>query len=100
MVAMFSAFMLRIVASIYTDAGLPNGDTGRLVTNVKNLVFVAAAVLALYFLITAGMQYVTSSGNAEKTKKATQTIIFACLGLFLILMSYTIITWVFKIGTA
>ncbi|HRV76328.1 MAG: hypothetical protein H6799_00810 [Candidatus Nomurabacteria bacterium] len=96
---MFATLLFKL-SNIYEDAGLPNANTSNLVTNVKNLVFVAAAVVALYFLVIAGMNYVTSSGNAEKAKKATQTIIFASLGLFLILMSYTIITWVFKIGTA
>lgn len=92
-------FVIRL-ASIYEDSGLPKTKASGLVSNVKNLVFVAATVLALYFLIMAGLQYVTSSGNADKSKKATQTIVFACVGLFIILMSYTIITWVFKIGTA
>lgn len=87
-------------ASVYSDAGLPNANTDNLVSNVKNLVFVVATVLALYFLVMAGFKYVTSSGSSDKTKEATQTIIFASLGLFIILMSYTIITWVFKIGTA
>lgn len=88
------------IASIYEDVGLPSGDTSNLVENVKNLVFIVAAVVALFFLVTAGLSYVTSGGSADKTKKASQTIVFACVGLFIILMSYTIITWVFKIGTS
>lgn len=88
------------MASIYEDVGLPSGDTSNLVENVKNLVFIVAAVVALFFLVTAGLSYVTSGGSADKTKKAGQTIVFACVGLFIILMSYTIITWVFKIGTS
>ena len=67
--------------------------------NLKNLSFVIAAILALYFLVTAGYQYVTSGGNAEKTKKAGQTILYASIGLILVILSYTLITWVFKIGT-
>ena len=93
-------YLIFKLSTIYEDVGLPKSDGSKLVGNVKNLVFVAATVLALYFLITAGMSYVTSGGSADKTKKAGQTIVFACVGLFLILMSYTIITWVFKIGTS
>lgn len=87
------------LANVYVDTGLPDTDGDQFATNLKNLMFAVAGVLALYFLVTAGFKYVTSGGNAEQTKKATQTIIFACLGLFLILMSYAIITWVFKVGT-
>lgn len=95
---MFGYFLLKL-STIYDEVGLPKSDSSKLVANIKNLVFVGAAVVALFFLVTAGFSYVTSGGSAEKTKKAGQTIVFACLGLFLILMSYTIITWVFKIGS-
>lgn len=92
--------MLNLIwlATIYEDSGLPGGASTNLVGNIKNLVFAVAAITALYFLVTAGFKYVTSGGNAESTKKAGQTIVFACVGLFLILTSYTIMTWVFSIG--
>lgn len=89
-----------ILSSIYSDAGLPTTGSGDVMKNLKNLSFVIAAILALYFLVTAGYQYVTSGGNAEKTKKAGQTIIFACVGLILVIVSYSLITWVFKIGVS
>lgn len=96
---MFLGLILNL-ASVYTDAGLPNAKTDNLVANLKNLIFGGATVIALFIIVTAGLSYVTSGGDAEKTKKAGQTIVFACVGLFLILMSYTIITWVFKIGVS
>lgn len=90
--------LFKLNASIYQDAGLPDSDSSNLVNNIKNLVFVAAGVIALFVLVIAGFKYVTSGGNPENTKKAGQTIIFASLGLFLILTSYVIMTWVFKVG--
>jgi len=92
--------LLITLSSIYTDAGLPPVGSGNFMANLKNLTFVVAAILALYFLVTAGYKYVTSGGNAEQTKKAGQTVIFASIGLFLVVFSYTLITWVFKIGVS
>ncbi len=92
---------LAIVAgTIYESVGLPKGDPSGVGENIKNLVFIAAGVVMLYILISAGFKYVTSGGNAENTKKAGQTIIFAVLGMFILLISYTIMTWVFKVGGA
>ena len=83
----------KFLATVYTDAGLPNSTTsGDFMANLKDLTFIVAAILALYFLVTAGYQYVTSGGNAEKTKKAGQTIIFASIGLVLVIFSYTLTT--------
>lgn len=84
--------------TIYERAGLPAGDPSRVGENIKNLVFIAAGVVMLYILISAGFKYVTSGGNAENTKKAGQTILFAVIGMFILLISYTIMTWVFRVG--
>jgi len=93
--------ILSYLATVYTDAGLPNTTTsGSFMANLKNLTFIVAAMLALYFLVTAGYQYVISGGNAEKTKKAGQTILYASVGLILVILSYSLITWVFKIGNS
>jgi len=89
-----------IIASIYERAGLPNGDASQFAAKAKDLIFIIAGVITLYIILSAGFKYVTSGGNAENTKKAGQTIIFGALGLVIILLSYTIITWVFKVGGA
>lgn len=85
-------------ANIYERAGLPKGDASQFAVRVKDLVFVIAGVITIYIILSAGFKYVTSGGNSENTKKAGQTIVFGAVGLFIILMSYTIITWVFKVG--
>lgn len=91
--------MITQISTIYTDAGLPDARAADFAGNAINLVFIVAGILALYFLVTAGFKYVTSGGNPENAKKAGQTIIFASLGLFLILISVTLINWVFKVGS-
>ena len=97
---MFLAKFLDFISTVYEDAGLPDTKLDAAGTNIKNLVFIAAGVVMLYILISAGFKYVTSGGNAENTKKAGQTILFAIVGMFLILISYTVMTWVFKVGGA
>ncbi len=92
--------ILLTISNIYERAGLPSADASKFTERAMNLVFIAAGAITIYIILSAGFKYVTSGGNAENTKKAAQTIIFGFVGLFLILMSYTIIRWVFKIGGA
>lgn len=89
---------MNVLSNIYVDAGLRDTNASGFADNALNLVFIVAAIMALYFLVTAGFKYVTSGGDPEKAKKAGQTIIFASLGLFLILVSTTLINWVFRVG--
>ncbi|MDQ5914079.1 MAG: hypothetical protein QG623_698 [Patescibacteria group bacterium] len=94
------ANIYQLIATVYEDVGLPKGDISTFGENAKNLVFVIAGVITIYIILSAGFKYVTSGGNAEDTKKAGQTIVYGAVGLFIILMSYVIITWVFKVGGA
>jgi hypothetical protein len=88
------------LGTVYEDAGLPKGDVSKFGDNAKNLVFIVAGVVTMYIILSAGFKYVTSGGNPENTKKAGQTILFVALGLVILLLSYTIMTWVFKVGGA
>ncbi len=90
--------LLNIAETVYQRAKLPDADISSLGENIKNLIFIMAGVVALYILLSGGFKYVTSGGNSEQTKKAGQTILFGGIGLFIILISYTLITWVFKVG--
>lgn len=50
------------------------------------------ASLALLFLIIAGVRFVTMYGNPEAAETAKKQVIYALVGLFIALMSYTIVT--------
>lgn len=51
----------------------------------------AAGALAVVFLIIGGLQYMTSAGNAERAKAAKQTIIYALIGVAVVLLSLFLI---------
>lgn len=59
------------------------------------LSFVGSILLALY--VYAGILYMTAGGNSERIDKAKQILVWATLGVAVMLTSYLIITYVFKI---
>ena len=67
------------------------GGLQGLITNIFNIAYGAAGVIAVAYLIVGGYQYITSQGNPDATAVAKSTIINAIIGLIVILASYLII---------
>jgi uncharacterized membrane protein YidH (DUF202 family) len=57
---------------------------------IRILLGVLLAVTVL-FIIIGGYQYVTSAGNESQAKKGRQTLIYAIIGLVLVVLSYVIV---------
>ena len=53
---------------------------------------IIAGILAFFYLVWSGFQYVTSAGNADAAKKGQQGIINAIIGIVVIVMAYAIVT--------
>ena len=62
-----------------------------LVSNLVTLFFIAAAIVALFFLVTGGIKWVTSGGDREGTAKARETVTAAIIGLVIIFSVYAIL---------
>ncbi len=85
--------------SIDPIAGMPSGGTDavqRVIQSGITYLFVAATLLALFFLIFGGIQWIMSSGEKEKIEAARKRIIYAILGLLIAFLSFFIIN---TIGT-
>lgn len=75
----------------------PTGDgfnLANLVVTVFNYLIIIAGVLALFYLIWAGITYITAGSNDDKAKEAKSGIFNAIIGIVVILISYLIISWV------
>ena len=58
---------------------------------VISLVIPVLAGLAVLFLIWAGYQYITSTGDPAKAEKARANLIYAVIGVILVLVSYGLV---------
>ena len=72
-----------------TGNQLPN-----VIVNILNGVIAVAGVIAVIFVVVGGVQYMTSSGDAGKIKKAKDTILYAIIGLIVCVLSYAIVNFV------
>ena len=63
-----------------------------LVSGIVKWILGIVVSLAILFLIIGGLMYITSAGNEEQATKAKKVILYAILGLGIIVLSYSIIT--------
>lgn len=76
---------------------VPTGSTGIPVLEAENvfaaglnLVYYVAGVICVISIIAAGILYAVANGEAEKIKAAKNTILYAVIGLVVIMMAFTI----------
>jgi type IV secretory pathway VirB2 component (pilin) len=81
------------------QAGAPpsataQGTLGQNITNIINFALGLLGLIAVAFLIFAGIMMVTAGGDQANIDKAKKIITYAVIGIVIILLSYTIVTFV------
>lgn len=70
-----------------------SGSNGLLINITKIVAFIAGAA-AVILIIVGGLRYITSAGNIEKANSARSTVINALIGLVVIVLAASLITYV------
>lgn len=70
------------------------GTLGQNITTILNYFLGILGLVAVAFLIYAGVLMVTAGGNDEQIGKARKIITYAVIGIVIILLSWTIVTFV------
>ena len=58
---------------------------------VLNLLSAIVGLIAVIFIIIGGMRYVTSAGNPQTTNDAKNTILYAIIGIFIVVLAQIIV---------
>ena len=74
----------------------PLTGTGGLLYKVATVVSIVAGIAAVIMIVLGGMRYITSGGDTQKITSAKHTIVGALIGLVIIVLAQTIITFVIK----
>lgn len=69
------------------------GSNG-VVVKITRLIALAAGFAAILIIIIGGIMYITSGGDSSKTNQAREAIIYATVGLVVIVISQAIITFI------
>lgn len=71
-----------------------DGFTSVQVQNIFNWAYTVAGIVAVIFIIKGGIEYVLSRGDTAKTQKAMRSIVYAVVGLVIVLLAAVITTFV------
>ncbi|MBR3144202.1 hypothetical protein IKF12_03350 [Candidatus Saccharibacteria bacterium] len=64
------------------------------VIDILNAIIIVLSIVCVAVIIIGGVQYMTSSGDAGKVKKAKDTILYAIIGLVVCALAATIVNFV------
>lgn len=83
-------------ASPVCSAGTSDPLTGGngLIVKVTRLVALVAGFTAVAIIIVAGILFITSGGDSSKTTRAREAIIYASVGLVVIVIAQAIVTFI------
>lgn len=77
------------VGATCTEAALSTG-----LNNVINAIFFIAGTAAVIILIVGGVGYILSTGDATRITKAKNTILYAVIGLIVVIIARAIVSFV------
>ena len=81
----------------YVGGATSGDDLVANITNIINGVIAALGIVAVIIIIIGGVSYMTSSGDAARLKKAKDTILYACIGLVISVLSFAIVNFTISI---
>jgi cytochrome bd-type quinol oxidase subunit 2 len=67
-------------------------EFGKLLTQIINWALGLVGLIAVIMLIYGGFRYLTAAGNDESVSKAKNTIMYALIGIVIIILSYAIVS--------
>lgn len=70
------------------------GDLKATIINIINGVIGVLGVVCVVVIIIGGINYMTSSGDAGKVKKAKDTILYGVIGLIICVLAFAIVNFV------
>ncbi|MDR2336834.1 MAG: pilin [Candidatus Nomurabacteria bacterium] len=71
-------------------------DEGGVFTQITNTILVIVGIISVFMLIFGGLRYILSGGDSKKVVDAKNTIMYAIIGLIIVMLSYAIVNFVIK----
>lgn len=73
---------------------VPTTGGNDILYNALNIAYFVAGVIAVIVIIVAGINYASSGGDSAKVSKAKNQILFAIIGIILILSAFAITNFI------
>ena len=88
--------VFRSVAAIVNTSTLPNSVGNNAIPVVLNMVFALSASIAVLMIVIGGFRYIMAGGDPSATAQAKNTLLYAIIGLIVVMAAYSIVAFVVK----
>ena len=79
---------------VNTDS-LPNVSANQgLIDDIARVVFGILGSIAVLIIVLAGLKYITSKGDPQEMAQAKNALVYALVGLAIVILSYSIVAFV------
>jgi len=96
-VACFSLKISSVAAVTLPDPlGLKGADLTEVLIRILKVSLGFVGIVALFMFIIGGFEFLMSGGNQNLIKKGKETLVWASIGIVVILLSYSILKFVFE----
>jgi len=82
-----------------TGSSIGSGDLKEAITTIIQYVLGFVGLIAVVVIVIAGVRFIISSGEEGEKEKAKKMIIYALIGLVIILLAEAIVNFVLVVGT-
>lgn len=96
---MMNTLLIKLAISLTAGTGdgnvnIPKLTADEVLRNALNITYFLAGVIAVIVIIIGGIMFATSSGDSAKVAKAKNMILYAVIGLVVILAAFVITSFV------
>ena len=88
---LLSLGLMTVAAPVFADEPARIGEIALILDNVMNIVFPAAGLICVVFIIIGGYMWIASAGDPSKVKQAQGTLTWAIIGLVFVLISVLVV---------
>lgn len=89
-----SATNSSLCADFQANVDPASDPVSKLAKTITDIFAFFAGIIALIYLIFGGFKYVKSAGNAEKAASGRQTIIYALVGIIIIIVAQQLVLFI------
>lgn len=76
------------------ETGIPKVGAENAITGILNTAYYAAGIVAVVVIIISAVFYVISQGDPSKTKRAKDGILYAVVGLAVVMLAFVVTNYV------
>ncbi|MBR3230819.1 hypothetical protein IKF73_02225 [Candidatus Saccharibacteria bacterium] len=87
-------FLMQIADNYKPDPVPGDSNLEGSVLNIINAIVGVLGIVAVIVIILGGIQYMTSTGDANKVKKAKDTILYGVIGLIVVILAFAIVNFI------